>query len=60
LKLVFYTMHKLLDKLEQNKIHISLVNGDLKVKFNTPAISEELLNSIRQNKTSLIEYLKSF
>ncbi len=52
-------MEDLLSKLEKNNIHISLVNDELKVKFNDKQLNETILNELKDNKESIVAYLKS-
>ncbi len=51
-------MEKLLVSLREEDIHISLKGNDLKIKFDGDNISKEILESIKANKTELVEYLR--
>jgi len=52
-------MKELLDILAKKQVYISVADNDLKVRFNGPQLSEEILREIRVNKQSIIDYLKN-
>ncbi|TRX33014.1 amino acid adenylation domain-containing protein [Flavobacterium sp. ZT3R18] len=51
-------MRELITTLRENKIHISLENENLKIKFDGENIPEYILEEIRKNKFNLISFLK--
>ncbi len=51
-------MKKLLKELRENKIHISLYEEDIKLKFDGAKPSLDLISKIRENKENIIKYLK--
>jgi len=53
-------MRDLLKELKDKNIFISLEKGELKIKFNGPALPEELVRRIRHHKEGLVEYLATF
>lgn len=50
-------MRKLLIELEKNEIDISVQNGNLKLKFNSRTLPNDLVAKIKVNKEELINYL---
>lgn len=52
-------MKELLDILEKKQVHVSVVDNDLKVKFNGPKLSDEILSELRGKKKLIVDYLKS-
>ena len=51
-------MKDLLDKLEQNRIHVSLIGSELKIRYDQDHLSDDLIQEIRHYKQPLISYLK--
>ncbi|MBS7234201.1 amino acid adenylation domain-containing protein, partial [Flavobacterium psychroterrae] len=51
-------MRELLSKLRENKIHVSLENENLKIKFDDKEISNVFLEEIKRNKEQIIAFLK--
>lgn len=51
-------MEYLLKELKDNNITISLNDDDLRVGFNGETVPERLIKKIKENKNSLVEYLK--
>jgi amino acid adenylation domain-containing protein/non-ribosomal peptide synthase protein (TIGR01720 family) len=49
-------MYKLVKKLVANNIHLSVDNGNLKVKFDGKKLPQDLLSQIKANKEALIAY----
>ncbi|MDI5888436.1 non-ribosomal peptide synthetase [Flavobacterium yafengii] len=52
-------MRELIDRLRENKIHISLENKNLKLKFDDELIPSSILEEIKKNKGQIIEFLKN-
>ncbi|MFH6990695.1 condensation domain-containing protein, partial [Flavobacterium collinsii] len=52
-------MRELLATLRENKIHISLENENLKLKFDGDGIPDSILETIKKNKEQLILFLKN-
>lgn len=50
-------MYTLLKTLVANNIHLSVENGNLKVKFDGKKLPQDLLSQIKENKEALIAYL---
>ncbi|KQO25541.1 hypothetical protein ASF10_23690 [Flavobacterium sp. Leaf82] len=51
-------MRELIDRLRQNKIHVSLDNENLKLKFDHHEIPNSLLEEIKKNKIEILQFLK--
>ena len=51
-------MKNLIKELRENKIHISLQGEDVKLKFNGTKPAPDLIARIRENKSTIIAYLK--
>lgn len=51
-------MYKLLKKLAEKNIHIHLQNDNLKIKFNGDNLPKEIIEEIKNNKESLLKYLR--
>ncbi|AGC75288.1 non-ribosomal peptide synthetase [Nonlabens dokdonensis] len=51
-------MKELLEKLQKEKIHISLDGENLKLKFEQSNLSDNLIKEIKENKKNLINYLR--
>ena len=52
-------MKELIAKLRENKIHISLENENLKLKFDDQNIPSSILEEIKKNKDQIIQFLKN-
>ncbi|WP_344854080.1 hypothetical protein, partial [Pedobacter jeongneungensis] len=52
-------MKELISRLNANNIHLSIDNGDLKLRYNNSDLSPLLLAEIKANKEGIIEYLRS-
>ncbi len=52
-------MDKLLESLRKEKIHISLIENDLKIKFNGTKLPDHILQAIKSNKEALKSYLRA-
>lgn len=50
-------MREFLSFLRENNIRLSLVDGELSVKFPKGKIDENLIKEIKNNKADLISYL---
>ena len=50
-------MYTLVKTLVANNIHLSVENGNLKVKFDGKQLPQDLLSQIKANKEALIAYL---
>jgi amino acid adenylation domain-containing protein len=51
-------MRNLLAKLKENNVFVSLNESDLRIRFNSDKLPDGLLEELKLNKASLIEYLK--
>ena len=52
-------MEELLNTLRENKIHISLINENLKLQFDNHEIPKSILEEIKKNKEKIIVFLKN-
>jgi amino acid adenylation domain-containing protein len=50
-------MKKLLARLKENNISVSLDKTDLKIRFNEDKLPVEIIEELKKNKTAIIEYL---
>ncbi|MEM6684209.1 MAG: amino acid adenylation domain-containing protein [Bacteroidota bacterium] len=52
-------MKEFLEELKKNEIDVSLVDENLKIRFNTPSLPPEIVARLKAHKSELIAYLKN-
>src|SRR5687768_15830460 len=52
-------MENLLKELREKNITVSLVNGDLKIRYNGGQLNDELVRELKNNKELIVNYLQA-